>query len=47
MTVNGKSISKLSDAMNAMRKPDARLISAKEGREKVLRDYGFDPGWSH
>jgi hypothetical protein len=22
-------------------------LSAKEGREKVLRDYGFDPGWSH
>ena len=26
MTVNGKSINKLNDAMDAMRKPDARLI---------------------
>jgi hypothetical protein len=22
-------------------------LSAKEGREKVLRDFGFDPGWGH
>jgi hypothetical protein len=22
-------------------------LSAKEGRERVLREFGFDPGWSH
>jgi hypothetical protein len=22
-------------------------LSAKEGREKVMKEYGFDPGWSH
>jgi hypothetical protein len=22
-------------------------LSAKEGREKVLKQFGFDPGWSH
>ena len=42
MTVNGKSISKISDAMNAMRKPDARLIQTFSYYGKP--DYWIAPG---